>query len=127
MSPALGPLSRLLGGGRVKRTADWPMVEGVITLFTQSGDTSELSYTYNVKGRNYYGQTVNFLLRPEHYRPNVDIEDQALPIRVRYNPERPSNCSIIGKDNPILRFRLNITSKRALLIEARPSGRHPAI
>ena len=120
MAAVQGFLSRLFGGGRISRTASWPLSEGIITLYSQSGDNSELSYSYNVNGRNFYGHTLNFLIRPEYFQPNVDIEDQALPIRVRYNPEQPSNCSLAGKDNPHLHFRVNASARKALLIQGPP-------
>ncbi|MDE3201318.1 MAG: hypothetical protein KGN79_10405 [Acidobacteriota bacterium] len=124
-----GFLARLFGGGRVKRTADWPIAEGVVTQYSVSGDDSELAYSYNVKGRNYYGHTINFLIRPEHIQPGVDIEDQGIQLRVRYNPERPSNCSLTGKDNPLLRFRMNPAAQKALQHAATvgpriPQGQH---
>ncbi|HWA95125.1 MAG TPA: hypothetical protein VG844_11045 [Terracidiphilus sp.] len=124
-----GLLARLFGGGRVKRTANWPLAEGVITLYNLSGDDSELAYSYNVKGRNYYGHTINFLIRPEHIQSNLDIEDQGIQIRVRFNPERPSNCSIAGKDNPHLHFRINPAAQKALqrastIGQRIPQGQH---
>lgn len=124
-----GFLARLFGGGRVQRTANWPLAEGVVTVYNLTGEDSELAYSYNVKGRNYYGHTINFLIRPEHIQPNVDIEDQGIQIHVRYNPERPSNCSITGKDNPQLRFRINPAAQKALQHAAGvgqrvPQGQH---